>query len=196
MASGDSAIVDLGIAIEDGLYECDQMCFAIIDKLTNHLCEAVKDQDKAVNKIARKISGFIGRELAKQSNGIDQVATKLLAWIGGCAASNEWTLTGIAVKAGILGAGDSLDSVVWDQEPATSLGPEYGGTLVLDCRGLADQLAPLLEVLREIRDRMPALAITLPGETPELPPVADPGPLPVMVMATPEELQIYAASTV
>lgn len=188
MSRQESTLIDLGAAIEDGLYESDATIDRIAEQIEQWLIDAHKPQTKACEKIARKINGSINRQLTVQANGIDHVVTQLLTWISGQLATSEWTLTGIAVKAGCIQAGLSLDAVVWDQEPACSLGPEYGGTLILDCRGLGEQLAPFLEVLREIRDRMGGVAVKLPGEPASKEEDEDAG--------TSENLPVVAASDV
>ena len=163
----ESSLIELGAAIEDGLFDHDQRCSAVAGKIDEWIIACGNDSDKCLNKINKKVNYHVNRLLTGQANQIDQVVTQLLTWISACLASSEWTLTGLAVKADLCDAGQSLDVIEWDQPPACDLGPEYGGTLILDCRGLADQLAPLLEVLREIRDRIGGAPLAVPGEAPE-----------------------------
>jgi hypothetical protein len=118
-----------------------------------------------VEKRTKKLKAALGRTDAQAGNALDQVVTRAKSHIQQHVTTNEIVLNQLAVKGGVIQVGDSLDD--WTNPPSE---PEpvvqWGGTLVLSVREAIPHLDQLIEVLKEIRDRLPGLAFELKGEVP------------------------------
>jgi len=164
MTSDQNQDVDSGLSL--ALDDQEASLAPILGNIDGWIKSNLASQDKTCLKCQNKVKSCITKSQTNQANQIDSVLTKINSWINQNQLMHDWTLAGIAVKAGVIEPGQGVDDVRWDIEPAASLGPEYGGTLVLSCRELITTIEPLLEVLREIRDRMGGVPTSIPGETP------------------------------
>lgn len=148
----------------------------------------IASNEQHLEKCRRKLKAVLGRNVAQADNSLDAVTTKVTGQCQGHVTTNEITLNQLAVKGGVIQVGDSLDDWVnppCEPEPVI----QWGGTLVLSVREAIPHLDQLIEVLKEIRDRLPGQPVEQPGELPaaELPsevksmldtPSFEPGSLP------------------
>lgn len=122
---------------------------------------------KGIRTVQGKILKQLGTHSVEIDNLLDPSATAILQSLNTATAEIEWLLQSAAVKGGMLGVGDRLTPEAIAQMGAV---PEQmlGSTLVLQLGELRPVLLAIVEVLGEIRDRMPALPVRLPDETPTL----------------------------
>jgi hypothetical protein len=164
MDAQSQAAYDLINAVNDGLDENDSFTSSLVQSLQNHVTTTVAANQKTAQKIANKVSGSITKWQTQQANNLDSVATSIVNWLNGHVGNNEWQLHGLAVKGNLIGADGSLDTVVFGPDDAATTDTSVSNTLLIDMAGLTVVLSPLIEVLREIRDRMPPQSFQLPKE--------------------------------
>lgn len=121
---------------------------------------------KGIRTVQGKILKQLGTTSVEIDNLLDPSATAILQSLNTSTAEIEWLLQSAAVKGGMLGVGDRLTPEAIAQMGAV---PEQmlGSTLVLQLGELRPVLLAIVEVLGEIRDRMPsAIPVREPGELP------------------------------
>jgi hypothetical protein len=109
----------------------------------------------------------LGRWLGKSLNAIEATLSSLADVID----THLWdeldrierVLTALAVRGGKMSPSQRLHEIDWSAA-AQGDGIEWGGKLVLDCTTIQPTLDALIEVLREIRDRLTPTAVQLPME--------------------------------
>src|SRR6202044_3810740 len=113
---------------------------------------------KGIRSVQGKILKQLGTHSVEIDNLLDPSATAILQSLNTATAEIEWLLQSAAVKGGMLGVGDRLTPEAIAQMGAV---PEQmlGSTLVLQLGELRPVLLAIVEVLGEIRDRMPALPV-------------------------------------
>ena len=118
-----------------------------------------------LDKLKRKIMGYLGRVLTKSDNQLEAIYTSLLEALTDEITTNEITVQQVAAKSAAIPVGaDLADVLLAPSGEAPSSITE--GTWILDARNFGPYFSALIEVLREIRDRLPALAVDLPSEEP------------------------------
>jgi hypothetical protein len=120
---------------------------------------------KALTKIQGALIKSIEQHAVTNDNAIDQLGMAILAPMQGWQEENNLLLTQLAASAGLTQPGDPLEAALVAQvadEPELA----YSATLLIALRDALPHLAELVEVLREIRDRMPPTAIRNVGEQP------------------------------
>ena len=167
MTQDQVAQYEIAAGLEAGCAANESDLDGLVCKLADWLDDSLDNQQKVIAKVQSKLRGKITAAQTRDANALDSIFTGLVRWIDNGLSNSEWTLTGIGTKAGVVQPGQAIDQVDWQPDPGQSLGPEYGGTLVLSCRELGPALEPLLEVLREIRDRIGGAPVVVAGESPE-----------------------------
>lgn len=161
----DAAKQEMVDALEELLAQQDFQLSIPYNHLNQGVADVVTKQGKLISSLQSKIVKGLQRELTVNDNSLESLRTTILAGLNAHQADIEYLLTQLASKAGMIGVGDTLEAAILSE---AAQGPELGalGSLVLqvgEARGLFEDL---IEVLREIRDRMPGQITRLPRETP------------------------------
>lgn len=127
-------------------------------------------------KLVKQLQARLLKQAAKSnvnsSNLMDWFTTTMLASLNQWQDQQRYMLTHIATRSGMIGLNDPLEAALI-AEAVRAPEMAYAGTLVLAVKEAIPYFEQLIEVLREIRDRMPAQAIAVKGETPEAGKVTD-----------------------
>lgn len=141
--------------------------------LNQSTVDAVGAAQKSVNKLLSRILQRIDRETTTSLDALDGLFTTTSAAINQYLMENEFLVGQLAVKGGLIEVGNSLESALQDEaEQAPQL--LYASTLYQALEDLKPMLRDILEVWREIRDRMPPLALHVAGERPAQEPSNEP----------------------
>lgn len=147
---------DLDVGIQEACLNHEQHFCRITDTIGSWIADCIGDNARKLDKISRKLHRHISLSLTNQSNTLDGIVTRLESWLRSRIASDEWALSQVAVKAGLVEVGQTLDDVLWPNEHGVTEREVNREVIVLDCTGLSEHLSPLVEVLREIRDVLSA----------------------------------------
>ncbi len=133
--------------------------------INNYLAKAIKKNGKVLIKIGDVILNNIAQKTVDNDNRIDLVKTAIL---GGIAQKIDTSKAQLDYLAGLTGQPGPGDPVVLAAAQNAQDMPELAVTsaIGLAVDRMADLMDELVEVLAEIRDRMPGVAIRLPGELP------------------------------
>jgi hypothetical protein len=158
--------LDIDSGLSNEMDSQEESFAGIIQGVNDWIKDSLKSQDATCAKCAKKINSYISRQSATQGNTIDALLTQILQWVDTNQVSQEWTLGQVAAKAGVINPGEGIATINWNYEPQAETCDVDRKILWLDCEKLAPCLAPLIEVLREIRDRMGYAPALIPGEPP------------------------------
>jgi hypothetical protein len=160
MQSAEQQLLD---AIDE-MQALSEAGMSIIFTRTNQaIADLVKKNDKIVVGLQGKILKQLAKDQVESDNHIDRLSTLVLSGLDDQQFSSHMLLTQLAHKGGFTKAGYPLESALLQSEvQAPSLA--YLGTLLLALGDLKPFAAQLIEVLREIRDRMPGVPTELRGE--------------------------------
>jgi hypothetical protein len=159
-------------AAEQVLMSIDELLVANDDKLVvpmttlNKATSSVFQKNtKIITQLQQKILKAADLETTKHLDALDGVYTTVLQGLDTWQFDVNFLLTQLAAKGGFTEAGQSLEHAL---EKELSEAPQlaYQGTLVLAVAEAIPYLNQLIEVLREIRDRMPPNAMRVAGEVP------------------------------
>lgn len=125
-----------------------------LSKINQGIANTVTSNAKTVNKLIGKVLKQIARETVNGSDAIDGVNTRVLQGLDQWLLNQEFLLQSLAQKSGDIAIGDPLTSLL-SQSTTETPQVTYAGTLVLELSKLEPLARQLIEVLREIRDRMP-----------------------------------------
>lgn len=120
---------------------------------------------KTVAQIQSKLLKSIDQFAVDNDNAIDGFGLTLLKPLQDWQDENNLLLTQLAASAGLTQPGDPLEAAL-TQEIASVPELAYSATLLMAIRDFLPSFGALIEVLREIRDRMPGAAAETPGEIP------------------------------
>jgi hypothetical protein len=156
-----------------------------IRALIAHVEAEIKANEACIERCRRKLQSSAGKHLAGAGNALDSICSGVLGDIHGHLTHNDMTLAQLGVKGGVLEPGQTLESWI-DPDPEPEPQYQWGGVLVLSVKEALPHLDELIEVLKEIRDRLPPVAVGLPKElvSEEHPPEM---PVPLTVPAAAEE---------
>jgi len=118
---------------------------------------------RTITKIEGKLLKAIDAYAVQNDNAIDSFGLALLQPLQDWQTENNLLLTQLAASAGLTQPGDPLEAALVQQiadEPELA----YSATLLIAIRDLLPYARQLIEVLREIRDRMPSIPVHVPGE--------------------------------
>jgi hypothetical protein len=117
--------------------------------------------------LVNKVSGAVLKDIVKRNvendNVLDALNLAILNPLLSWQEENDLLLTQLAAQAGLTQPGDPLEAAI-TQSAADAPELAYSATLLLALRDAMGQFSGLIEVLREIRDRMPSLPVEYRGE--------------------------------
>lgn len=129
------------------------------------VADIVSKNTKVISKLIDKIVRHADREQTVLGDALDAIQTTVLNGLDAYIYDQEYLLSQLAAKGGLTKAGDPLTQALLTE--TTQAGQlAYQGTLVLAVKEAIPFFTQLIEVLREIRDRMPELPLRTQGETP------------------------------
>lgn len=120
---------------------------------------------KIITQLQEKIIKAADRATTLHLDALDGVLTTVLQGLDTWQFDVHFLLTQLAAKGGFTEAGEPLEAAL-QAELADASKLAYQGTLVLAVAEAIPYLNQLIEVLREIRDRMPPIATRIAGEPP------------------------------
>lgn len=126
----------------------------------------VVDKNSAlIGKLQGKILRKLDHATTKNLDALDGVYTRLLAGLDAYQYDAHYLLQQLAVKGGITQAGQPLETALLEQ---VTRAPElaYGATLVLAVKEAIPFFEQLIQVLREIRDKLGERVVTPAPTTP------------------------------
>lgn len=158
-SAADQALV----AIDQILSEQDDTISGPVQSLSDATFAVQEPIDGTLKKVRQKVQQAADRQTTMALDTLDSAITNILQATDTWQFDLHFMLTQLAAKAGLTQPGEQLASAVTVSAEAVP-GPTYGSTLVLSIREALPVFADLIEVLREIRDRMPPLALRVAGE--------------------------------
>lgn len=143
--------------------------------LNQSIAALTQQNSKQLVKIQNALIKSIAQDVVNDGNALDSISVALLGPIQDQLNESTFLLTQLASAAGLTDPGDPLEAALVKQvaeEPQIAM----SATLLIAIRELQPTFNDLVEVLREIRDRMPQVPVAVPGETPstgaaEVPPI-------------------------
>lgn len=131
--------------------------------LNQGIAQLSQDASKAVVRVGNAITRALVQTSTDQSNALDALGTAILQPLYDWQTENDLLLNHLAAAAGLIQPGDPLMQALANQ---TAEVPElaYSATLLIALREAMGVFPQLIEVLREIRDRMPPLSVHDAGE--------------------------------
>jgi hypothetical protein len=160
MATAEQQILD---SLDQLLAESEDSLDVPASTLNQAVSDVVTEQAKSLKRLTEKILRSADREAVKADDALNAINTGLLGGIDAWMNENHYLLSQMAAKGGLQAIGAPLETAL---ETATTAAPqlEYLGTLVLAVKEAIPYFEQLIEVLREIRDRMPNTPVRVPGE--------------------------------
>jgi hypothetical protein len=143
-----------------------------VSKISDQLIQQYEQASKAIRKIQNRAVALLDKQLTGVSDGMEVPTTAVLQSLNLQQQQLDWLLQQAAVKVGWLGMGESLTPekiAAFGQVPEQILGAQ----MVLQLGALSPLFKRLIEVLEEIRDRMPGLHVQVPEEEPSIEDIID-----------------------
>lgn len=160
-------------SIDELLCGQDDALVLPMNSLNQGVAKVFENHAKIITKMQDRLLRAADKEAVRNIDKIDGVFTRLLQGLDGWQFDAHFLLTQLAAKGGMAKVGDPLEAaLIKEITEAPQLA--YAGTLVLAVKEAVPYLDQLIEVLREIRDRMPPKAIHVRGEVPALAPTDEP----------------------
>lgn len=150
----DAALAAIYGALEDMICQGEVELAAVLQKLVVTITEEVNDLGNRLKKLHGKIVRRIDKEHVDISNQLTFMQGRIGGAIFDALNASEFTLTMLASKAGMVKPGENIDQVTIERIEH-SYGEREGVKIVLSVRELLPIWRQLIEVLKEIRDRMP-----------------------------------------
>lgn len=173
-------------SIEQLLAENDIYMGGLLAGLESCCCNPINDCDKELNKLKKKIIKLILKLQVDFANYIDYLFTKIINILTCFNNQNQWILQQLCVQSGTIGVGGNICSILACTDPVLPVNPGCP-TVNLDFTAALGFFSDLIEVLREIRNRMPPEMVELPGEDPTGEPDSPEAPgLPTRVIGSPD----------
>jgi hypothetical protein len=117
----------------------------------------------AVTRLGNAITKHIALGIVDNANGLDFLSTAILQPLYDWQTENDLLLNHLAASAGLIQPGDPLVNALMDQaaqEPELA----YSAIMAVAIHDLRDVARQIVEVLREMRDRMPGAPVAIPTE--------------------------------
>lgn len=152
--------------IEATLTQNDAAIQIPLTKIHQGIAELSKDNAKIITKLQGKVIKFLDRTVTSHDNELDRVQTLVLRGLQNWQNDNRLMLTQLAAKTGLTAPGDPLEAALVERV-AEAPDLAYSATLLLALREFQRPLGRLIEVLEEIRDRLPGAPVQVPGELPD-----------------------------
>ncbi len=148
-------------AIDSLLAEQDDALSGPMQALHEATYNSFTTNNQVLTKITQKITRAGDQYTTQVLNAIDSVFTTINNYMETSQFDVHFLLTQLAAKAGFTEPGQQLESALEETTEAKEL--SYGPTMTLDCRGIGQWFEDLIEVLREIRDRMQPTPLHIHG---------------------------------
>lgn len=136
-----------------------------IKKLIANVKDEVDKINAQIEKLKKKLKQSLGKSQAAVGNELESSIGKLVGVLYQGLVDNEAILQQEAVKGGVLQPGEPIDVLV-DGKPDLESPLKWGGQLILNMGDIKGVFVELLEVLREIRDRIGGVPMEFKGEEP------------------------------
>lgn len=152
------AIDELQAGIEDSLA-------GPMQAINNATINVFIEGDKTINKITKTVNQTCDKCTTRALDQLDLVLTQLINALNIWQQDIHFVLTQIVAKAGWTSPGMTLELLMqqW-QEVMNKV--DFGPPLVLSVKEAIPHFDQLIEVLREIRDRLPPIPLHVVGEPP------------------------------
>lgn len=137
----------------------------VVNRIYDFLNCSLRDNQKHITRIEKKVKSWLTRQQTETGNTLEYLITRLLNWLTQDQLETEYLLQQLCVKCGELQVGEPLENAITPLKEEGS-GIQYAGELVLSVREAIPYFVQLIEVLKEIRDRLTPVAIELPKELP------------------------------
>lgn len=169
MASDDNTIDAQRLlqAIDDAQAQNEDDLLLVMTALNQGIAKLSVQNSRSLTSIEGRLIKSIDQYAVDNSNAIDQLGMAILGPINDWQDENLLLLTQLAAQAGLTQPGDPLEAALL-QSVADEPQLAYSATLLIALRDALPFLGQLIEVLREIRDRMPVFPATAPGEIPSI----------------------------
>jgi hypothetical protein len=157
--------VQLLTSIETLLADAENAITLPMTAINQGIAKLSQESSKSVVSIQNKLLKSIQAHAVANDNEIDQLGMAILAPLQTWQEENNLLLTQLAAYSGLTQPGDPLEAALLTevaQEPELA----YSATLLLAIREAMPYFRQLVEVLKEIRDRMPGIPVEFPGEPP------------------------------
>lgn len=152
-------------AIDLILTEQDDALSGPMQALVSAVANSTTKDEKSLNKISNKVMQAADMHSTLALNSLDQSFTAINRAMEQWQFDMHFLLTQLAAKAGLTQPGEQLESALTTTDEQM-LSTSYGQSLILNCKMLVPFFDDLIEVLREIRDRMPPIPLHVSGEPP------------------------------
>lgn len=141
----------------------DQSILLPLTALNQATVAAVSEAQKQIVALQSRILQRVDKETTRNLDALDGLFTTVMSSIDETQFENEFLLGQLAVKGGLIQVGDQLSAALQDEaEQAPQL--LYAATLYEAIESVKPMLRELIEIMAEIRDRMPPLALHVAGE--------------------------------
>lgn len=159
----ESAAEQVLRSIDELLTEQDNTMIIPMTQVSNTVKEVVEKNAKLITRMQGKILRGLNTTTTHHLDMLDGVHTRILGGLDAWQSDVHYMLTQLASKSNSIQTGQRLeDMLIHEAEKAPELA--YAGTLVLAVKEAIPYFEQLIEVLREIRDRMPGSPVSFPGE--------------------------------
>lgn len=151
-------------AVAESFAESEDDLAGPIKKLLAHVQDEILQNEKCCTRLKTKFTKFLNKAQAECGNDLSACLSHLASNLYLGIEDDDAILTQLAVKGGLLQVGQDLGTLDEEIEKVEDK-LEYGGTLVLAIKEAIPFFNELIQVLREIRDRIPGMPFVAPGET-------------------------------
>jgi hypothetical protein len=153
-------------SLDAGTLENESRLGAVVNKCLDHVAGSTEELGKTIRSAQTKCKNHLSRATATCADGIDVVVTGMLGWLVSGTDENHFVLQQLAVKTNIVYPGEPLENML-SRHTEEGDGVKYMGELVLSVKEVVPFAKQLLEVLREIRDRIGGFPEVVQGEQSE-----------------------------
>lgn len=150
-------------AIETLLAEGENQISLPLTAINQSIAALSVQSSKSVVSIQNRLIRSIEQHAVAQDNEIDAFGLAILKPLQDWQEENNLLLNHLAAAAGVIQPGDPLEAALVTQVAEQ---PElaYSATLLIALRDVLPLFGQIVEVLREIRDRLPNAPVHVPGE--------------------------------
>lgn len=162
MKSAEQQVLE---SIDELLAGQDDQLIMPMNVLNQATAKIVEKNAKIITRMQDKLLRVADKQTTRSMDHLDGVFTRVMGGLDSWQFDMNFLLTQLAAKGGFTKAGEPLEAALM-QEATRAPDLAYGATLVLAVKEAIPFFTQLIEVLREIRDRMSPQAIKIAGETP------------------------------
>lgn len=158
---------ELLAAISDVIGENDDAVRVPMSVLNQDIANLVAENAKVIARVSNVLTRRLTQSVTDSDNDLELIGTVLLSGLHAQVQENDLLLNHLASSAGMIGPGDPLEAALLNQ---VADAPElaYSATLLIALKEAMPIGWAIVEVLREIRDRLQGEPIAFQGEFPAL----------------------------